>query len=42
MSTLTDAIQGRVKWFLVGGGEIINLGPLPFGGPLKNCFPETK
>jgi hypothetical protein len=24
------------------GGEIKNLGPLPFGGPLKKCFPETK
>jgi hypothetical protein len=24
------------------GGEIKNLGPLPFGDPLKNFFPETK
>jgi hypothetical protein len=25
-----------------GGSEIKNLGPLPFGGPLKIFFPETK
>jgi hypothetical protein len=24
------------------GGEIKNLGPLSFGGPLKKNFPETK
>jgi hypothetical protein len=25
-----------------GGSEIKNLGPLPFGGPLKKFFSETK
>jgi hypothetical protein len=29
-------------FWLGGGGEIKNLGPLPFGGPLRKFFSETK
>jgi hypothetical protein len=37
------SVQGRAKWFLFGGGgEIKNLGPLPFAPPPKFFFPETK
>jgi hypothetical protein len=39
--------QGRANRFLIGGGGggggvVQNLGPLPFQGPLKKFFPESK